>query len=454
MNFHNFSSQVDIQISIEAILMDWILLDDTASQFSSGSWCHLSLTSQSVSCHDAVSESDEIESYNPYDEFIKPMSAKQYRKYDPGFKYRHLHGHTGTKSKPYMGVELSTSGISVSEATPVSKTCLDKSISNIEKKIESIHDDAISHQARLHIYTISHQYQVPVVGHIVKEKVSKTTDNKVYIVKRTGRNSSGNHWAKVKLVGRFCPSIPLECLNELQGTLSAPKGCGSRSIKRAFCHSIGGGYFTATKSNQFLQIDFGVVSLVTHLSFRARAVASLRWFPNYKWLKNKTSIKVTGDSENQLLDLKKWNGPRFWFVDPDENFSDLLAYEQVEVFYRVNKGFGWVSLGIFKGPNNNFEERVHLLDTSIHCRYLKFKPVRCDSQDQGIQIGCFGNADKNQLEELRKTMTFNCSTLRDESRGINRFIRRGRTFYWRMTEERKQSHGIYKQIQEEQSEVY
>jgi len=248
-------------------------------------------------------------------------------------------------------------------------------------------------------------YDVPVVGHVhgdaIREMQMKRFKQRLFqntIHKLVWATSVDQ--IKVREIGSY-PLHPPECkFPELKMVLRAPRGCASgiNNARKAKCRNMGcRSYFAPDKgmqSHQYLEVDFGEVCLIKAASVSGRTIATTR-FP-------------TGEFLHGHGFKGAYRGPH-WMIVNERQCNPIAQYffDSFILDYRVEKGADWINLGRFRGPPDNFAERLQPLDNvenmndphGVRARFLRFRVGEGEvlTKEKGLRVAIFGEAAPKEL---------------------------------------------------------
>lgn len=233
-------------------------------------------------------------------------------------------------------------------------------------------------------------YKVPVTGHDVSKHVKKPRMTRDVYVAKTEPNA--------KIIGRY-PVNPPEQIKELFQDSHEVGKCSMKRTGGPYEHFVANarcrgpiGCFFKPMGKECLDVDFGSDLDLVAITVSARDFVTRR-FPDLEW-----------SEENE------YRGPIYNVID--EPVGDLF-FKGYRIYFR-DAGGKWIPLGDFKGPTDNFSEKVHLIrDTDygsdiLCCRYLRFEVRDADKYNRGMKVSFFANgiSKSDQSRTTRATVTY------------------------------------------------
>mmetsp|Transcript_36295 Transcript_36295/g.58105 ORF Transcript_36295/g.58105 Transcript_36295/m.58105 type:complete len:484 (+) Transcript_36295:158-1609(+) len=352
---------------------------------------------------------------------LNPMS----RKYDERWKFYKLHGHSARRClndyeqySPKMYLELNKES---DQVTFIDELCARPANShqnptvNLNKGrrwelLDVLDENCISKEPTRDGLV----YQIPICGNVIQNdptplKVSFPSKHVDRTCQRRKRESIfrqavqefrvykllQKYPIRVKRLGVYSMQIPEEVFESgdkriqelrnyrLRFSYKTIKGswcrCRSRPTKRLSNYLPGPAAFIPRNAKDYLQMDFRTPTLVTSVSTCAM-YHSLELFPNKAWFKERPTITKTN-----------YSGTYYWLIDSKEPEASRNI-PRFELSYRRDGKSDWQSLGICKGPSNDFEEKVVDLGrcenanstTGIYCIAMRFRPI-FDPSDPYVQ---------------------------------------------------------------------
>ncbi|GBG29295.1 Hypothetical Protein FCC1311_055172 [Hondaea fermentalgiana] len=216
-------------------------------------------------------------------------------------------------------------------------------------------------------------YDLPIVGEVydsyinaslAKQRESELHNRTIYAVV-----SRGNPF-RVKTVGVYPAEAPDVGLRELDfrlrpSNMHTAQGIRVRNAKcrmgqrHAFFSPLHGNAGTS------LEAHFDQPVTVCAVSTAARR-PQFATFPDHRWL----------DDFRRKNPKKSWKGEWFHVFDNKHAHAhDELFFPEYKLSYRPNPGAPWIPLGTFKGPRDNFEERLQSLDGAANTNARSY--IRC-----------------------------------------------------------------------------
>jgi len=264
---------------------------------------------------------------------------------------------------------------------------------NIQEELEAFAEEKVVKKDELKDVIT---YKVPIIGHRKLRPRRSTMDvgpnpNELYELISADDSKS----IRVKKIGSYPTEPPAEAAGLVEcrwAALRCPvaSATGAASVNRARCRQVGGRNFFApnpkeTATNRrSLEVDLGGTVHIKGVSTSARHIGMVV-FPTTEWLSQQK--------------IRRWAGPRYNIPSSREPaFHRERFFPRFELSYRVESGRQWVSLGSFRGPSNNFEEKFCSLKDApnqnasdgVVARYLRFTPTSFDkSSDRGMKVAVF-----------------------------------------------------------------
>lgn len=352
----------------------------------------------------------------------------QFKKYKDDNRFRYTNGNSCMK-KLWINNDINITvyrpeNTEVTEIDQIHNINLEKyHIHFNEDKMMKIVEDlekynvgkSISHKRERELDIIT--YKVPIIGYINKKDKDIYDKFAWYGPFSVTVKDNTTHY-KLKLIGRHNAFFPSEVEEKAPGSeeifgykLYAPKGSLSddRSTRDATCRNMNiYSYYSSENPEQVLETDFGREVDLTAISVSAKLCETYK-FPDYKWQNYIRRNRFEKESlENVFINGKKFDELNsnkiiyYEIIKNPEDVSEHRFYIKYEIFYRKEKG-KWVSIGFFSGPENNFQEKVHLLRDSqivndtLKCRYIRIKPSYCSNfHKRGMKVAFFGHSDQIQ----------------------------------------------------------
>lgn len=263
-------------------------------------------------------------------------------------------------------------------------------------------------------------YEVPIIGEVASAQTKQVLDSqheRYRLLRSVFEVVHRGDPFRVRLLGEYPEGPPSEEFEELRFRLRVTRGVSSNSVNVSQAKCRNGkydAYFNpGFDERAMLEANFDLPVNVCAVSTAARR-PTLTQFPDKQWF------------DLYYPKRSQWKGPSYKTFDTRYNSQhDELFYPQYVLQYRPSHNSAWFTLGTFKGPQSNFEERLQMLNTAENTN--AYNGVRCvalrwivpafglaSAEKRGLRVSVFGNTGSNVDNAILKS-GYDKATLGDQN---------------------------------------
>lgn len=399
------SQRNGVQISKE------VSRDDAANCVNEESYGRIdgTVNDDACSCHSSVWSKDSLEAeeaeeaYPRHSQNLAELNQLRGRAWNEGFKFRYLHGASATR-RPKYRKDLRTSEVFRKTSNtqegrvvfyPVTEMELELGLDqhNLNKnraweRCADLFEETGTQTKKAQTQKddlVEVSFSLPTVGFLVTRTPEPSQASKpgqrgfmLHEARRWDKRWRGlSHIGPLKpvchlLCSQVPPDIAMPRLPARLSTRAATKFTFGKALlqngnQQTHCWVPGPKRHCLEDSRDFLEVDLESECVVN-------AVGTRGLFPSYFWYPTDEMLE-----KEMKIEKSEYRGGYQAVVCADSPMGWVRRYE---LLYRLDRGKEWVSLGVFDGNTNYYEESVTSMlpfafpgISGIRVRYLRFRPL-------------------------------------------------------------------------------